>query len=227
MITELGELLAGNAYPGRGVLWCRTGDGALRGGYFMTGRSPASRARALRRGPAGELTVVPTEQAEHDNLRHYTAVRESADRLVFGNGEQVDTVAARLTEGQLPSQALDALDFEPDPPIFTPRLTVVVEGERAWFGAARRSVAGRSATDRLTLQVEGLRAGEGVLMTTYRSDGRTVATAEAYAEFRTAAAAGSGLLDEVWDGLAPQLRVAAAVFRQGQGLSEAGIRQAR
>lgn len=232
MIMELGELLAGNAYPGRGVLWCRTGDGALCGGYFLTGRSPASRARVLRPGPAGELTVVPTGRAEHDSLRHYTAVRECAGRLVFGNGEQVDAVADRLAVGQPPSQALEDLDYEPDPPIFTPRLTVVADGERAWFGAARRSVAGRTGTDRLTLRVEGLRAGEGVLMTTYRSDGHTVATGEPYAEFRTGAAAGTGLLDQVWDGLDPRLRVAAAVFGQGR-LSSAGagagaaIRQAR
>ncbi|MFC1420839.1 IMP cyclohydrolase [Streptacidiphilus cavernicola] len=240
MIPELTELLTGNPYPGRGVLCCRTADGVLSGGYFLTGRSGASRARELRRGPAGELTVAPTAPTSptaptaptgHDSLRHYTAVRESADCLVFGNGEQVGAVAARLAAGLRPAEALDGLDYEPDPPIFTPRLTAVVEngavGDGAvWFGAARRSAAGRAATDRMTLRVEGLRAGEGVLMTTYRSDGVEVATGEPYAEFRTAAAGPGELLDQLWDRLDARLRVAAAVFEPGR-LPEAEIRQAR
>ena len=226
MVAELDELLERNGYPGRGVLCCRTADGLLRGGYFLTGRSDASRARELRRGPAGDLTVVPAGAAGHDSLRHYTAVREGADCLVFGNGEQVDAVAARLDRGLQPPEALDGLEYEPDPPIFTPRLTVVVRDGTAWFGAARRSAAGRSATDRMTLRIEGLRPGEGVLMTTYRSDGRTMAAAEPYAEFRTAAADGSALLDRVWDRLAPGLRVAAAVFEPG-GLPAAELRQER
>ncbi|MHA6763379.1 IMP cyclohydrolase [Streptacidiphilus sp. PAMC 29251] len=225
MITGLGGALEENTYPGRGVLWCRTGDGVLRGGYFLTGRSPASQARELRRGPGGELVVAPTGHGEHDSLRHYTAVREAAGRLVFGNGEQVDTVAGRLTQGQPPQQALDGLDYEPDPPIFTPRLTVVVDGAQAWFGAARRSPSGRTATDRMTLRVGELGPGEGVLATTYRSDGSAVATGAPWVEFRTSAGADEDLLEQLWAAVTPRFRVAAAVFTQGR-LPGAAVRQA-
>ena len=153
------RVLAGNRYPGRGVLWVRTRDGALRGGYFLTGRSAASRARVLRRGD-GELIVAPTGESAHDPLRHYVAAREHGGWLVFGNGEQVTVVADRLAEGRTPTEALAGLEYEPDPPIFTPRITVAADlaPERgAWFGAARRSRGGRTAarTGAMTLRRAG------------------------------------------------------------------------
>lgn len=221
----LHRVLAGNRYPGRGVLWVRTGDGALCGGYFLTGRSAASKARVLRRGD-GELSVVPTGGSGHDPLRHYVAARERGGRLVFGNGEQVAVVAGRLDEGRTPAEALAGLEYEPDPPVFTPRITVAADpapGRGAWFGAARRSRGGRTAADVLTLAVRDLAAGDAVMMTTYCSDGQDIATGEPFLEARTAAADRDELLDEVWGALAPEFRVAAAVFEPGR-LSDAAIR---
>ncbi|GAA1961457.1 IMP cyclohydrolase [Kitasatospora viridis] len=213
-MDELGAVLAANQYPGRGVLWGRTGDGAVVGAYFLTGRSPASKARELRRVD-GELVVAATGTGEHDHLRHYTAVRHGGELLVYGNGEQVATVAGRLDQGAAPAAALDGLDYEPDPPIFTPRLTVVADGRgtgRAWFGAARRSAGGRSVTDRLQLQVSAPDPGEAVLMTTYQYDGTELRTGAPFVEVRLEAADQQQLLSAIWDALPAQLRVAATVF---------------
>ena len=214
-MKQLIEVLAGNRYPGRGVLWCRTMDGSALGGYFLTGRSPASQARGLHRTPAGELVVAPSDVREHDHLRHYVAARRAGDWVVYGNGEQVATVADRLVAGQPPQLALDGLDYEPDPPLFTPRLTVVAdnrEADCAWFGAARHSAGGRVAADRLTLRVGRLAPGEGVLMTTYRSDGHEVSTGAPFTEVGTAAEGRAELLAELWSALPSELRIAAAVF---------------
>lgn len=224
-VDPLCEVVAGNRYPGRGVLWARTLGGTPCGGYFLTGRSAASKARAVRRGE-GELIVSPTNEAEHDPLRHYVAARERDGWLVFGNGEQVAVVSDRLREAQSPVEALGRLEYEPDPPIFTPRITVVAglrSGREAWFGAARRSRGGRTAADVLTLAVRDLEPGDAVLMTTYRSDGHVVATGEPFLEVRIDAADQDELLEELWGALAPELRVAVAVFEPGQ-LADAAIR---
>jgi hypothetical protein len=88
--------------------------------------------------------------------------RERGGWLVFGNGEQVAVVSDHLQEAQSPVEALGGLEYEPDPPIFTPRITVVADirsGREAWFGAARRSRGGRSAADVLTLAVRDLEPG--------------------------------------------------------------------
>jgi IMP cyclohydrolase len=226
MIDTLGDVLRENRYPGRGVLWCRTGNGESCGGYFLTGRSPASRARALRPTPEGDLAVGPVDAREHDSLRHYVAARQAGGRVVFGNGEQVATVAGRLAAGQEPAEALDGLDYEPDPPVFTPRLTVVADAHPAgpvWFGAARRSPGGRTATDRLTLRVSGLEPGQGVLMTTYRSDGTEIATGAPFTEVRVTSPDRADLLDVLWSSLTPELRVAATTFAPG-ALAGAAVR---
>lgn len=232
IVNWLSEVLADNHYPGRGVLWCRTGNGSTLGAYFLTGRSRASQSRTLHRTSEGVLIVAPSDSREHDHLRHYVAARQSGDWLVFGNGEQVSAVSGRLASGEPPALALDGLDYEPDPPIFTSRLTVIAggrdggrDGGRAWFGAARRSSGDRTATNRLTLQVSELAPGEGVLMTTYRSDGHDIAAGSPFIEVRTAAESRTGLLEELWQALPPQLRIAAAVFSAG-ALAYADIRQA-
>ncbi|MFE6940638.1 IMP cyclohydrolase [Streptomyces chartreusis] len=225
-MEHLRQVLEANPYPGRGVLWARTRSGALCGGYFLTGRSPASRSRVLLRGE-GELTVAPSSPTERDSLRHYSAVREGADWLVFGNGEQVATIAERLGDGALPTVALDELDYEPDPPIFTPRISVVVglgTPGTAWFGAARRSSSRRPASNRLTLSVTDLEAGDCVLMTTYVSDGREITTGAPFVEARIDAGDRDEFVDEIWTSLDPGLRVAAAAFEPGQ-VEAAVIRQ--
>ncbi|WP_392675878.1 IMP cyclohydrolase [Streptomyces sp. LN785] len=224
-MDQVHEVVAGNRYPGRGVLWARTLGGALCGGYFLTGRSAASKARVLRRGDGG-LIVAPTGELAHDPLRHYVAARERGGWLVFGNGGQVAMVSDRLQEGRTPTEATSGLAYEPDPPIFTPRITVAVDlhsGHDTWFGAARRSAGGRSAADVLTLAVRDLGPGDVVLMTTYRSDGHQVATGVPFLEARTGAADQDELLEEVWAALAPEFRVAMAVFEPGR-LADAAIR---
>lgn len=224
-MDQVHEVVGGNPYPGRGVPWAKTLSGALCGGYFLTGRSAASKARSVRRGD-GELIVSPTGESEHDPLRHYVAARERGGWLVFGNGEQVAVVSDRLQEVQSPVEALGGLEYEPDPPIFTPRITVVADlrsGREAWFGAARRSRGGRTAADVLTLAVRDLEPGDAVLMTTYCSDGHVVATGEPFLEARTEAGDQDELLEELWGALVPELRVAVAVFEPGR-LADAAIR---
>ncbi|MEV0160783.1 IMP cyclohydrolase [Nonomuraea fuscirosea] len=213
-MRPLRQTLQAIPYPGRIVAWARTLDGAMCGGYVLTGRTQASKARALRLA-GHELVVGPTDPAPDDPLRHYVAATRRDGWLVFGNGEQVATVADRLRAGRPPVVALDGLDYEPDPPIFTPRVTVVVNVDSpadAWFGAARRSSGDRTSTDLLTLSVRELAPGDAVLMTTYVSDGRHVVTGEPFLEAVTEAADQHAFLDELWEALDPRYRVAAASF---------------
>ncbi|WP_370132275.1 IMP cyclohydrolase [Streptacidiphilus sp. EB103A] len=101
-MTELTALLTANPYPGRGVLCARTRSGAVLGGYFLTGRSIASKNRALR-VEGDRLLVGPLAPSEHDPLRHYEAVLATRDWLVLGNGEQVSEVTERLRKGASPA----------------------------------------------------------------------------------------------------------------------------
>ena len=220
------EHLHQNAYPGRGIVWSRLPDGSSCGAYFLTGRSEASRRREIRLGEHGDLEVVPLDATQEDDLRHYAAAVETDDWLVYGNGRQVTTVRDRLAAGVPPVIALQTVEYEPDPPILTARITAIVyrtDPSRAWFGIARRPLSDRDAGVVVTVSVRDLAPGDAILITTYRSDGTTIEPAEVYQEGSTQAANPAELTDQLWAALAPERRVAVATFRP-EGLREAVIR---
>ncbi|MFD8009194.1 IMP cyclohydrolase [Streptomyces sp. NPDC058955] len=222
-MTDLKTLLSSNPYPGRGVLCARTLSGDVLGGYFLTGRSAASKDRALRL-VGDELLVGPTEETEHDPLRHYAAALATPEWLVFGNGEQVSEVTGRLLKGASAADSLGELEYEPDPPIRTSRITALLSrdgGRTAVLGAARPSTGTRLTTNVMTLTVRDLEPGEALLMTTYRSDGQTVAVASPFDETTTGSHDAEGLLDEIWSALNPAYRVAAVVLDPSRGPASA------
>jgi IMP cyclohydrolase len=213
--------LAANAYPGRVLVLARCLDGQLAAAYALTGRSTASRERRLTLSPSGEVEVVSTETAGHDPLRHYTARTVSAQHTVLGNGAQVGTVAHRLAQGWPPLAALDDLEYEPDPPIWTPRITAVTDRRtgRCWLGAARRSQGERTGTDVTVTALGDLAAGDAVLLSTYESDGSTIRSSRAHLDLRTPATDAAHLLAEVWSGLDPRFRIAAVAVDPVAGTS--------
>ncbi|GAA2476761.1 IMP cyclohydrolase [Streptomyces longisporus] len=217
------DLLAANPYPGRGVLCARTRSGAVLGGYFLTGRSPASRDRALRLID-DDLVVGPLTPGERDPLRHYAAATTTSEWLVLGNGEQVSQAAERLRAGASPTEALSGFEYEPDPPIRTSRLTALISrdsGRTTFFGAARPSRAARPTSNVMTLAVEDLQPGEAVLLTTYESDGEQVSVAAPFTEVTVDAGNGPELLDEIWWALDERFRIAAAVVDPVRGAGSA------
>jgi IMP cyclohydrolase len=228
-LPDLTEVLAANFYPGRGILCARTGDGAVVGGYFVTGRSEASREREIRPTGTGELAVAAKGDVGFDPLRHYIAATASPDWLVFGNGAQVSSVAERLAHGELPSVALDNLEHEPDGPIYTDRITAIMQrplGRLAVMGAARRSSSARSSSNIITMTVRDMGPGEAVLLTTYRSDGQVIDGGQPFIETSLAAYSGEDLLDEIWSSLGPAYRVAALVLPVETGVDGALVRNA-
>jgi IMP cyclohydrolase len=224
---DLCEVLTANPYPGRGILCACTGDGTVVGGYFVTGRSDASREREIRITPGGEAAVAARGDVGFDPLRHYIAATASPDWLVFGNGAQVSVVAERLTRGDPPPLALDDLEHEPDGPIFTDRITAIMRrprGQLAVLGAARRSMASGSSSNIVTMTVRDLRPGSAVLLTTYHSDGHIINGGQPFIEAGTSADNDMGLLDEMWSCLNPDYRVAAMVLPLAAEVATALIR---
>jgi IMP cyclohydrolase len=206
-------------YPGRVIVLARTGDGTLAGVYALTGRSESSRRRRFLQPSPAELLVAPADETEHDSLRHYAAALSDDRWTVFGNGEQVGTVFDRLFAGQPPAVALDELSYEPDPPIYTPRITAVTSRAdgTVWLGAARRPSGARTRADVTVTSVREISVSDALMISTYRSDGTSVAVAATVTETTTSAATLADLLEEVWAALDPAYRVAAALLSPMDG----------
>lgn len=121
-MSDLGQILGTRGYPGRGCVSARLADGRLYLAYFLTGRSEASRSRTVELQPSGDVQVRDTSGGDHDDLRHYVAAVRREGWTVVGNGDQVEPLASALAAGKDPASAWAEHTYEPDPPIFTPRI---------------------------------------------------------------------------------------------------------
>jgi IMP cyclohydrolase len=206
-VTALRTALAGRPYPGRGCLAVRSSDGDLLLSYFLTGRSEASRARSFRSRANGDLEVVGTD-AKHDALRHYIASASRGKWVVVGNGDHVVPVAERLAEDGDVLRAWAQHTYEPDPPIFTPRVWMAWRPEHPLvFGQARRSERSDGGADRVVWVFDEVPPGAGVLLTTYTGTVDHVSTSREPIDVEIPVTTTAELNEEVWRSLNPEVRV--------------------
>ena len=218
-MLDLATALRHNEYPGRIVGCACMPDGEVVAFYAVTGRSPASLDRHLVHTDDGNLTVASVGDSGHDSLRHYVAVTFDDRWIVVGNGEQVSVVHNRLAAGEVPALAVGGLEYETDPPLYTPRITVVCDRKNARdvvLTAARRSIRDRDASDVTVTSVRGLAPGDVVYMTTYETVDGNVTTRAAYLEACHSQPDAVSLLHEIWNALPESLRVAVTVVNVGQ-----------
>lgn len=158
-----------------------------------------------------------TSGGPHDDLRHHVAAVRRDRWTVVGNGDQVEPLASALDKGTDPASAWAAHTYEPDPPIFTPRIRLAVRHADGalLLGSARRSARPDGSADRLLLMPESLQAGEGVLLTTYEGTVKDVLTSGTPVDITTSAKDGDQLLEQVWSALHPDVAVTALVAHAG------------
>jgi IMP cyclohydrolase len=204
---DLTQTLGDAPYPGRGLIVGRT-DYGLFSIYFVTGRSKASRQRKFVTDGTTDLRIEDSSGAGDDPLRHYRAAGIFGRFLVVGNGRHVDSIGDALAN-QTVAETFTALEPEPDPPIYTPRIAAVVElaTDTTTLGGAVRTTDG--TTEHHAVSESEFPIGTGILITTYRGP---VAEPSAWAVPTWIDL--EETLDEqiavTWDVLDPELRVGLA-----------------
>ena len=176
-IQDLYALLSENAYPGRGIMIGRSGDGK-KGviAYFIMGRSGNSRNRIFVEEAGGIRTeAFDPSKMEDPSLIIYSPVRVRGNCTIVTNGDQTDTIYEGLDKGFTFEQALGAREFEPDAPNYTPRISGIVEtgsGDMKFKLSILRSADGNPVScERFTFSYSPAMAGEGRFISTYREDG--------------------------------------------------------
>jgi len=170
-------LIATLEYPGRLIVM----GPALSGGkgvmvYAITGRSPSSQARKLVLRDGG-IWVEPTDEdvlkKGNVDLLVYPAVLFGKGGIAVSNGKQTTDIRDGLNAGDTPtavlSKALAAWDYEPDAPIFTPRISGCLVGGRFGLSVVRRGPSGETLRNYFEVP---LREGEGRLVSTYEGPNR-------------------------------------------------------
>lgn len=133
-LLDLREYLSGIAYPGRGIVIGTSLDGTTAmAGYFIMGRSENSRNRVFREDGAGLRTEAfdPSKMTD-PSLIIYSPVRVLGGKTIVTNGDQTDTVYDHLVVGKTFEEALMTRCFEPDAPNLTPRISGLIDTEKAF-----------------------------------------------------------------------------------------------
>jgi len=221
------DVLAERDYPGRGVALGRDVDGTGFALYWLTGRSAASRERYMD-VQADTVEVKDASGGPLDALRHYVAIRRSATDLVVGNGDQVTPLFERVTAGTPFEAAVRDIAFEPDPPIFTPRITAYAALTEDG-GMTDVSVSGAvpvpgwpGQAQQRTVHTTSVEAGQSLAITTYTGDATTPAPS-GIALNATVNEPWQAVAERLWAALNPQYRVALVGFDVARGLGSAVV----
>lgn len=176
-MLQMEQELKNNAYPGRGIVIGRSGDGKKAViAYFIMGRSVNSRNRIfVTEGEGIRTQAFDPAKLVDPSLVIYAPVRVQGCRTIVTNGDQTDTIYDGIAQGLTFQQSLNSREFEPDGPNYTPRISGLVDIEGGCFEFAMsilKSDDGNPACcNRYTFTYDNPAAGEGRFLHTYMHDG--------------------------------------------------------
>ena len=178
-MTQVLENLSSREYPGRVIIigQDKSGDNDVII-YAITGRSPSSQARKLEL-EEDAIWVSPTDEdalkkGNIDLLVYPAILFVPARGIAVSNGKQTSDIGSHLLKGQNPLEILESAlsqwDFEPDEPIFTPRISgCVLSGKGAALSIIRRHSDGSPSRN---IYEVPLVSGRGMMVATYRGENR-------------------------------------------------------
>ena len=211
-INDMGQLIQGNPYVGRGIILGRSADGSKAvSAYFIMGRSQNSRNRVFTLRD-GALFTEPFDasKVEDPSLIIYAALRMLDNKLIVTNGDQTDTIYDGLQAGMTFSQALSQRQFEPDAPNLTPRISGMItfgDGDFSYQMSILKSAdRSGSACCRYTFDYPAL-PGLGHFIHTYVTDGNPIPTFQGEPERVAIPNSIDVFTDTVWNNLDENNRI--------------------
>ena len=227
-MTDVFKLLKGNDYPGRGILFGRSADGehAL-AAYFIMGRSENSCNRVfVAQGEGLRTEAFDPSKLQDPSLVIYSPVRVYDGRTIVTNGDQTDTIFNALSLGGSFESALRTRTFEPDPPIYTPRISGLLEKNGDFHLSILKSDDGDPACAcRFFFDYQNPKAGTGRLIHTYQHDGNPPASFAGEPVPVSVAGDIDAVTSALWESLNEQKRISLFVrfIRLADGSAETRI----
>jgi len=172
-MTDLIEYLQGNRYPGRGIVIGRQDEKHMRIYYFIMGRSVNSRNRIFSYTEDGIRTeACDPAKLQDPSLVIYHPVRLYKHSFIVTNGDQTDTIRDFLTKGRSFRDALMTRTFEPDGPLYTPRISGIVrQGGRFELSILKSGDGDPDYHHRFFYTYDDVPVGTGCFISTYQCDG--------------------------------------------------------
>ena len=173
---SLANELAGNSYPGRGIVIGKSADGKYAvTAYFIMGRSENSRNRVFVEDGEGIRTqAFDPSKLTDPSLIIYAPVRVLGNKTIVTNGDQTDTIYEGMDRQLTFEQALTSREFEPDAPNYTPRISGIMHIDKGEFNYAMSILKSNNGNPdsclRYTFAYENAAAGQGRFIHTYMKD---------------------------------------------------------
>ena len=178
--VDIKQDLAGNSYPGRGIVIGQSADGKQAVvAYFIMGRSVNSRNRVFVEEGAGIRTQAHDPAKLSDpSLVIYAPVRVLGEDTIVTNGDQTDTIYDFLKEGKTFEEALRTRTFEPDGPNWTPRISGLLSPDGSYkLSILKAADEAGTGCLRQTFEYPG-QPGLGHFIHTYKCDGDPIPSYE-------------------------------------------------
>ena len=181
--VDIKKELASNSYPGRGIVIGKSEDGTKAVvAYFIMGRSVNSRNRVFElSGEDMRTKAFDPALLSDPSLVIYFPVRMCKDGMIVTNGDQTDTIYEYLSEGKTFEDALRTRTFEPDPPLFTPRVSGLLSfanGDFTYKLSILKSTDGDDKYAQRQFFEYDAKPGLGHFIHTYKCDGDPVPSFE-------------------------------------------------
>lgn len=210
-INDMGELIGGNPYVGRGIVIGKTQDGTkAAAAYFIMGRSNNSRNRVfVESGDDVIIHPFDASKVEDPSLIIYYPIRKIGDKLIVTNGDQTDTIYDFVSDGKTFEEALETRCFEPDGPNWTPRISgMLTFGEKLTYKMSILKSADPEGSEcsRYTFSYTALN-GLGHFIHTYVTDGNPIPTFTGEPERVVIPDSIGEFTDKIWNNLDEQNKI--------------------
>ena len=227
--TNFDNHLRQNSYPGRGLVIGKTESGGWAQIYWIMGRSANSRNRRfVAEGETLRTEPIDASQVENPELIIYEAMLTLPGTYLVSNGDQTRTLADTLTAGGMFDEALCGREREPDAPNYTPRisgmLSMLDTRCPVTLSILKANSANPALTDRFTFRPAPPPPGLGYGLTTYMGGGNPLPSFSGDPLLLPCLGDAENLLDQYWQALDRENRVALAVKWIADGRSEMLIR---
>lgn len=209
---DIGTLINGNPYVGRGIAVGKTEDGKKAAvAYFIMGRSDNSRNRIFVEN-GDEVIIHPFDasKVEDPSLIIYSPIRKIDNKLIATNGDQTDTIYDFVKDGRSFEDALDTRCFEPDGPNWTPRISAMLTfGEKLTYKMSilKSADAEGSECNRYTFSYTAIN-GLGHFIHTYVTDGDPIPTFQGEPERINIPNDIDEFTNDIWSSLNEQNKIA-------------------
>ena len=203
---NIGTVLAGNSYGGRGIVIGKSEDGKKAVlAYFIMGRSENSRNRVfIERGSEVVINAFDPSKLADPTLIIYSPVKVYQNHTIVTNGDQTDTIYHFLTNGKSFDEALETREFEPDAPNLTPRISGLLTFESGDFSykmsILKSGTPDGAVCNRYTFSYQSV-AGLGHYIHTYNCDGNPIPTFTGEPERIVIPNDMEAFTEEIWTGL--------------------------